>query len=304
MRLLLPALLVALIPFLGACSERKKAATAPAASSTLKVMATFHPGAYFAKRITGAHAEVSCPLPKDADAAFWEPSPEVLAQYQKADLIVVNGANFEHWTQTATLPDTRVVVMADAFKNDWIVIKNAVTHSHGPAGAHSHTGVNGHTWPDPINAIAQENAVRDALIARDPVHKADYIANARALEKDLLEIDARLKALPVKATLLASHPSYSYIAKRYGWKLVEFGLEPDVAPDAKQIEEIKKARAEHPDAKIMLWEDEPCAEAKKLMADTGLETVVFDPCEQPPEKGDYLSVMRDNLARLEAALKR
>lgn len=304
MRFLLPALLVALIPFLGACSERKKAATAPAATSTLKVMTTFHPGAYFAKRIAGTHAEVTCPLPKDADAASWEPSPEVLAQYQKADLIVVNGANFEHWPQTATLPESRVLVMADAFKADWIVIKNAVTHSHGPAGAHSHTGVNGHTWPDPINAIAQENAVRDALIARDPVHKADYIANARALEKDLLSLDARLKALPVKATLFASHPTYSYIAKRYGWKLVEFGLEPDVAPDAKQIEEIKKARAEHPDAKIMLWEDEPCAEAKKLMADAGLETVVFDPCEQAPEKGDYLSVMNDNIARLEAALKR
>jgi zinc transport system substrate-binding protein len=281
-----------------ACDDKKPAANTPAKSGPLTVMTSFYPTTYFAKRIAGEHAKVVCPLPKDADAAFWQPSAEVLAQYQQADLIVLNGANFEHWTATATLPESRVVMTADAFKKDWIVIKNATTHSHGPAGSHTHAGVNGHTWPDPVNAIAQADAIRDALIAKDPAHKSDYIANAQKLDNELADLAARFKSLALTKPMFASHPSYSYLARRCGWKLIEFTLESDEPPTEKQIADLRQAKADNPDVEIMLWEDKPGAPAQKLMDELKLKVVIFDPAENAEATDDYLAIMRKNLENL------
>ncbi len=292
-----------LLPLLLAACGDQGATSAPAAPHRLTVCTTFYPTTYFATRICGAHATVVCPLPADADAAFWQPTAVQISQYQQADLIVLNGANFEHWPQTATLPESKVIASADAFKKDWIEVKNAITHSHGPAGAHTHTGVNGHTWPDPINAIAQANAIRDGMIAHDPEHKAEYAANAKALENDLLGLDAQFKALPIAEPLFASHPSYVYLARRYGWNLTSFGLEADEPPTEAQLAEITKAKADHPGVKLMLWESAPCQEARQAMDTLGLDTVIFNPAEQPDLEGDYLDIMRENLRRLRAAME-
>lgn len=295
--------LLALLAFLPACS-RSDAPPAPPAAHRLQVYTTFYPTTYFAKRIAGPHADIVCPLPANTDAAFWEPAPELVSQYQKADLILLNGANFEHWTLAATLPESKVVVCAEPFQKDWIVIKNAITHSHGPGGMHSHSGINGHTWPDPINAIAEENAIRDGLMAKDPAHRDDYAANAKALENDLLTLDTALKTIVVKEELFASHPSYSYLARRYGWTLTHFGFEPHDPPSDAQIAELKKALAAHPTVRIMLWEDTPCAASQALMKELGLRSVVFNPDENGDDRdGDYMAAMRANIARLREALK-
>lgn len=304
MRIAFPTAAICACLLLAACGKPTASTPSPASNRPLQVQASFYPLAYFAARIAGPHAQVSCPLPKEADAAFWEPAPEVLAKIQQADLILVNGANFERWVTTATLPESRMVVCAEAFKPQWITIKNAVTHSHGPGGAHTHSGVNGHTWTDPVNAVAEANAIRDALIAKDGAHKADFMANAKALENDLLALESEFKAIPVKGEIFASHPSYDYLARRANWNLVVFTLEPGEAPTEAQIAQLREAATRHPGAKLMLWEEEPCEASKKLMAELKLKTVVFDPCEQPPEKGDFLSRMRENAARLKEAVEK
>ena len=42
---------------------------------------------------------------------------------------------------------------AAVFSDEFLVVKG-VTHSHGAGGAHTHDGVDGHTWMDPILADA------------------------------------------------------------------------------------------------------------------------------------------------------
>ena len=39
--------------------------------------------------------EVVCPVPEDEDAIFWNPDADMLAEYQAADLIVVDGNPLE-----------------------------------------------------------------------------------------------------------------------------------------------------------------------------------------------------------------
>jgi len=73
--------------------------------------------------------------------------------------------------------------------------------------------------------------------------------------------------------------------------------EPDEMPDENGWAELAVIRKKHP-AKIMLWEDEPSkAIALKLM-EQGMTSVVFDPCGNKSEKGDWLSVIQANISQL------
>ena len=51
----------------------------------------------------------------------------------------------------------------------------------------------------------------------------------------------------------------------------------------------------------MLWEETPLEETRKRLTDQfRVRSVVFDPCGNQPETGDYLTVMRSNVEALEA----
>ena len=57
----------------------------------------------------------------------------------------------------------------------------------------------------------------------------------------------------------------------------------------------------------MLWESEPLSESVATLKERGITSVTFSPCELLSAEdraagADYLSVMRENLDRLERAL--
>jgi zinc transport system substrate-binding protein len=51
----------------------------------------------------------------------------------------------------------------------------------------------------------------------------------------------------------------------------------------------------------MLWESEPLTATSDRFRGLGIDAVVFDPCANAPESGDFLSVMRRNASNLETA---
>jgi hypothetical protein len=53
----------------------------------------------------------------------------------------------------------------------------------------------------------------------------------------------------------------------------------------------------------MLWEDEPKGKTKALLKERGIQTLVFNPAANIPEKGDYLEIMNENADNLEGAFK-
>lgn len=267
----------------------------------------FYPSEYFTRRITGTLAHVVCPVPADEDPIFWNPESAVIQQYQAADLIVANGAGYAKWMEKATLPESRIVDTAHSFKSDWIVIKNAVTHTHGAAGKHSHEGIDGHTWMDPVYAKVQATVIRDALKARWPAHADAFDAGFASLAADLDGLAAEIAALPAQAPMLASHPAYNYLARRNGWDVTNVVMAPEDEPDTDTLAHLSEALKAHP-AKLMLWEAAPLpATVEKLRGNYGLTCVVFQPVEvlsnEERQAGDdYLSLMHRNIATLKAAL--
>jgi zinc transport system substrate-binding protein len=267
----------------------------------LQIAVANYPLAYFTERIGSTEVDVIFPVPADVDPAFWQPKDEDVARLQSADLIVMNGATYSKWAEKVTLPDDKILDTSASFKDRFIQAKNAVTHTHGKQGEHSHDGTAFTTWIDFQQAIAQADAICAALQKLKPESIEMFALNYDLLKRELLILDSRMEAVGKKLAgqpIVASHPVYQYWARRYNINLQAVLWEPEEVPTDTQMDDLKKILAGHP-AKLMVWEGEPAAESAKKLKAIGLDGVVFDPCANTPEKGDWREVMTANISRFE-----
>lgn len=298
---LLPLLLLA------ACKPASGPATqavAPKKSGKPQVYVANYPLKYFAERLGNGLVEVQFPAPGDEDPAFWQPDDATIAAFQGADLILMNGATYSKWAEKVTLPQSKLVDTSAPFKAAYIEIKAESTHSHGPGGEHSHSGTAFTTWTDLQQAVQQAAEVCKAVAGLVGETGAKEVqARFNALKTDLEALDQRLLGVGRRiagAPLVASHPVYHYLARRYALNLQSVLWEPEVVPDSKALDDLKAILAKHP-AKWMLWEGEPAAESVAKLEALGVKSLVYDPCGNVPEKGDFLSVMKANVEALEKA---
>jgi zinc transport system substrate-binding protein len=270
------------------------------AANKLIIYTTNYPLAYFAERIGADHVNVEFPVPPDEDPAFWKPDEETVRQYQKADLIILNGAGYEKWTKKVSLPMLRNVDTSKAYKDKLIHIETKVTHSHGPKGDHSHGGTAFTTWLDFFQAAMQAEAIYQALIRKMPAQKEYFARNFGSLQDELLELDKQMMKIGDNlsgTTLLASHPIYQYFARRYNLNIKMMMWEPDENPGTAEWKKLQEALADHP-PKVMLWEDEPLAESSQRLKDLGIGSFVFSPCMNRPAEGDFFTIMQTNIDNL------
>ncbi|QJD29648.1 metal ABC transporter substrate-binding protein [Methylococcus geothermalis] len=272
----------------------------------LEIVASNYPLAYFAERLAGPWATVILPAPADVDPAYWRPDAKAVGAMQKADLILLNGADYEKWRAHVALPRLKTVDTSAGFRDRFIRIENAVVHSHGPAGQHSHEGIAYTTWLDFDQAAQQAEAVAKALIAKRPELKTAVLDALRSLQADLSGLDGEIKriaAVKPNLPLMASHPVYQYLARRYGLNLKSVHWEPGEMPPEKEWTELDKTLAGHP-AKTMLWEARPAAAIADKLGAKGVASAVFDPCANRPEAGDFLVIMKQNVENLRTSFQR
>jgi len=276
-------------------------AAAVSAQDRLRIYTVNYPLAYFAERIAGDLAEVTFPAPGDVDPAFWMPDAETIAAYQAADLILLNGADYEKWTGKVSLPRSRLVDTSRAFRDAYIREAGGITHSHGPGGEHDHGGLAFTTWLDLSQAAQQAEAIAQALIRKSPDAKEEIERNLHALRDDLLALDERIAEITRTdpgRPLLASHPVYQYLARRYGLNLISVMWEPEELPNEGQWNALEGILEDHP-ARWMLWEGEPGQATATRLRALGIDSLVLDPCANRPAKGDFLTVMTENARNLD-----
>ncbi len=298
----LPALL---FPLLSACGGG--AETPASAARERAVYASFEPTAWMARRIAGDLVSVVCPVPEGTDPTLWQPDRDALSALQNAELVILNGAGYEPWAAGASLPPSRTVEAAAGFEDRWLQYEHATTHSHGGAAPHTHAGLDGHTWMDPLLALEEQRAVLEGMCRAFPEHAEAFRANARGVETDLRGLHEHLDLLALRlraARVLASHPAYNYLARRYKFEVRTFDLDP--ASELGREERAALSAAMDTGAKnLLLWESPPGAAAAGVPP--GIVSVVYAPAERlsAEERSagkDFLRVMRENAARLELAL--
>lgn len=268
----------------------------------LSVYTSCFPVDWLTRQIAGEHADVTLILPAGEDPPDWTPPVEVVSAMQKADLVLINGATFEGWVATTTLPHNKLIDTTAHQKAELIVIEDDGTHSHGKEGEHTHKGTDPHTWSDPKLALAQAAAIRDALATADPTHADAYQANHDALTTRLEGLDAAYRAALSQydgEVMATSHPAFNYLARQYGLDLRNFGFEPDAQPDDDELARLKETVSAEGITR-MLWEAQPTPEVQATFDELGLNSLFIDPLEQPAEGGgyDYLAQANDNVAVL------
>ncbi len=155
-----------------------------------RVFASNYPLAYFAERISGQASLVHFPQ-IDGDPAFWEPGAADVIAMQQSEVILLNGAGYEKWLTAVSLPLSRTFDTSTGFSTNLITLPEAITHAHG-GKEHSHGATAFTTWIDLTQAVAQAEAVHDALADAKLVPQATLDANLDSLRSDLKSLDGKL----------------------------------------------------------------------------------------------------------------
>lgn len=302
MNLKLWSALLAIVCIVGCASRSATKVDSDERSGKPTVYTVNYPLAYFARRIGGDSIEVVLPIPQGIDPIDWTPDADAIADFQSADLILLNGAGYAKWTGQTTLPVNRIAITTRDVTDQYIEVADAITHSHGPGDEHSHAGQASETWLDPRLAVAQAIVIREELEKLAPESAAEIRTNFAALQIDLEKLDAELESRFAAApkAWIASHPVYDYLARRYSIDLESLHWEPNQLPSDAQWNDFKKRLVGRP-TDLMLWEDQPVEQTASRLAELGVKVVTFRPLANKPAQGDYLSGMRENLKNLAEA---
>ena len=139
-----------------------------AAADKLEIYVVNYPLQYITERIGGEHVNVVFPAPADVDPAYWMPDRPTLANFQQADLILLNGAGYAKWVNKVTLPRFRIVNTSARFKDRYIEAAEVITHTHGSQGDHAHEALAFTTWIDFSLAAEHARAITAALNRKRP----------------------------------------------------------------------------------------------------------------------------------------
>jgi zinc transport system substrate-binding protein len=264
------------------------------------VVASFYPMYEFARQVAGERAVVVSLVPPGVHGHDWEPSPQDVAQVQRARVFVYNGAGFEPWAEKlikeAAQPAT-IVVAASA----------GLTVARAGAGG----DVDPHVWLDPLLARGEVEAIRTALERSDPAGKVAYADNARAFNARLdalnLSFEAGLRDC-ARREVVVSHAAFGYLTRRYRLEQIGvMGLAPEAEPSPADLAAIVQTARR---LKVTHVFFEPLVSprlAQTLAREIGATALPLDPIEgasreQVASGTGYVELMQANLANLRVGL--
>lgn len=292
---------ITLLFFLSCTTENKK--SQDDSGSLLFVSVVNYPLYYFAKSIGGEHVNVYLPA-LGGEPAYWKPEARQVINFQKSDLIFINGAGYAKWIEKVSLPSSKIINTSRDFKDEWIETDEEVVHSHGSEGEHSHKGTAFTTWLNFSFASLHAQAIYEELARLLPDHKIELKKNYETLNMSLNELDDKAQQTfgDLKGhKIITSHPIYQYLSSAYGIEMINMHWETDEIPTAGMWNDLEKTIEDH-DAYIMLWEGEPIDEVKSRLQGMNIKISVFDPCANKPEDGNFIDVMRSNLTKLDVSI--
>jgi len=165
---------------------------------------------------------------------------------------------------------------------------------------------------DPQNAKHYVLKIRDALIAIDPLHAADYRANARAyaakLDRLTREIAAKIATIaPERRVMIVQHNAWQYYNDRFGIKTLGFievnpGQEPNPQQLAHLIDLAKQYRA-----RAIFSEPEYSPKLAQQIASNAniaiVDNLYDDSIGADPRVHDYISMLTYDTAIIVKALR-
>ena len=216
------------------------------AEEPLPVVATFSILGDMVERIGGEHIALTTLVGPDGDAHVYQPTPKAARSVAEADVLFLNGLEFEGWlerlAEAASFGGAMVVatkgVVPIAFDDhdehddhddhdehddhdDHAEHDKHDDHDdHDDHAGHDHGAFDPHAWQSLENAVIYANNIAAGLAQADPENAGDYYANRAAFITEVetlrADIGAMMKSLPAdKRTVVTPHDAFGYFAATY-----------------------------------------------------------------------------------------
>lgn len=215
----------------------------PPEGGRLRVFVSILPQAFIVDQIAGGAVDVSVLVGPGQSPAFFEPSPQQMAELERADIYLRIGVPFESqlvdkiarlWPELGVVDTRRGIDLVEA------------DHHHG--GGHDHGNEpDPHIWMDPGLVKIQAATVGEALIRLDSARADMYRSNLAAFTARLDSLDRELAGMlaPYRGErLYVFHPAFGYFARAYGLVQVPIEIEGKEPGSRRLAEFIERARAE------------------------------------------------------------
>ena len=254
------------------------------------VVAAFYPLAFAAEQVGDGKVEVENLTPSGAEPHDIELSPREVARIQQADLVLYLSHDFQPAVQEA-------VAGASGERLDGLsglALRQGVGDEAGKTDPH--------VWLDP--GLFAQIVTRVGTALDEPGRARALARRVRALDRSYRVGLAHCK----RRDFVTSHAAFGYLAARYRLRQVPItGIDPEAEPSPQRLSAlIQLVRREH--VTTVFFEQLVSPKLAQTVArDAGAKTALLDPIEgltpsEQSEGEDYLSVMRQNLVRLRAAL--
>ena len=213
--------------------------TASWAEQPIPVVATFSILGDMVERIGGEHIALTTLVGPEGDAHVYQPTPKAARSVAEADLLFMNGLEFEGWlerlAEAASFDGAMVVattgVSPIAFEEhedddhgDHAGHDEHDEHAghdeHDEHAGHDHGTFDPHAWQSLDNAVIYANNIAAGLAQADPANASEYYTNRAAFVAEIValksDIDAMMAALPAdKRTVVTPHDAFGYFAEAY-----------------------------------------------------------------------------------------
>lgn len=295
-RPLLAALLV--LVALAGCGGRPATA-----DGKFEVVTAFYPLQFLSERIGGDVVRVTTLTKPGAEPHDVELTPRQVGDVAEAGLAV-----YIKGFQPAVDEAIDLEAKSRAFDAASVVPLLALGgDEHGHEHEEAAGGEDPHVWLDPVRLATIAGKLAERLGQADPEHADGYTARANALVGQLealnTEFAAGLKTC-ARRELVTSHTAFAYLAERYDLHQVGItGISPEAEPSPQRLAAVAKEARETGTTTIFFETLVSPAVAETLAREVGARTAVLDPLEGlVDQKGDYFTVMRQNLTALTAGL--
>ena len=289
-----------------------------AVAAPLKVVSSFSILNDLVQQVGGDKVQAVAIVGPEGDAHSFEPRPSDAKTLQNADLLMINGAQFEAW-----LPK---LIQAAGYKGQVVEVSHGVPlrafssthdeHSHGEEAhvheGHDHGDFDPHAWQSLEHAQLYVHNICEALIEQDPTNKTYYQQRAYEYDKTMQllhkELMRKFEKIPVsQRSVVSSHDAFGYLGQAYGIEFLSLlGSSNQAEPSAKELAALIDYMRAH-NVRAVFMEN---ISSPKLIEQIARETsatvgkpLYSDALAKSPHPADsYLGMMRWNAEALLEAL--
>lgn len=277
-----------------------------ATSNSLAVATTSPMMTEFATRMLENTAKVQLIVPADRPSRDWRPTRTAATELRDANLVVLTGAGWEPWSERVSLAPTRTVDLSETIKQFLIEVPDAVTHQHGPDGAHSHKGFVPHTWLSPQLLLLQLPDLEAAMLKAHPASRDTIQREAGRLRTSLqplasLAAEIKTQLQGQKINVVADGPEFQYLLRDLGVDPVRirWPVSSPISPTiTEQIQQAAQTNTTAPGVFIM--NSRRAKGAEQPAVDAGFVVLRLDDLEQTSSEQNALARLTSNLHTLQA----